>query len=115
MNEHSKVSMNLIAREELKKKLDRRDNFKLVNALGEWAFDAKHIPGSINISKIEDARKILDPDDEIVIYCSNPSCIASIIGYQLLTKMGYSKVKRYAGGIVDWEQAGYPLEGDLVT
>jgi hydroxyacylglutathione hydrolase len=107
--------MNLIAREELKKKLDRRDNFKLVNALGEWAFDAKHIPGSINISKIEDARKILDPDDEIVIYCSNPSCIASIIGYQLLTKMGYSKVKRYAGGIVDWEQAGYPLEGDLVT
>jgi rhodanese-related sulfurtransferase len=115
MNDDSKASMNLITREELKKKLDQGDKFKLVNALGEWAFDAKHIPGSINISKIEDARKILDPDDEIVIYCSNPSCIASIIGYQLLTKMGYSKVKRYAGGIVDWEQAGYPLEGDLVT
>jgi hypothetical protein len=37
--------------EELKKKLVRGDNFKLVNVLGEWAFDAKHIPGSINISK----------------------------------------------------------------
>jgi rhodanese-related sulfurtransferase len=111
---NSNLSMKLIGREELKEKLDRGDKFKLVNALGEWAFNAKHIPSSINISRIEDARKILDPNDEIVIYCSNPSCIASIIGYQLLTKMGYSKVRRYAGGIVDWEQAGYSLEGDFV-
>jgi rhodanese-related sulfurtransferase len=110
-----KLEMNLISREQLKQKLDLGDKFKLVNALGEWAFNAKHIPGSINISKIEDAKKILSPDDDIVIYCSNPSCIASIIGYQLLTKMGYSKIRRYAGGIVDWEQAGYPLEGDLVS
>jgi hypothetical protein len=49
----SKMSMNLISREELKEKLDRGDKFKLVNALGEWAFNAKHIPGSINISNIQ--------------------------------------------------------------
>jgi hypothetical protein len=55
--------MNLISREELKQKLDRGDKFKLVNALGEWAFNAKHIPGSINISKIEDAKKRLNPSD----------------------------------------------------
>jgi hypothetical protein len=39
----SKSSMNVISREELKEKLDRGDKFKLVNALGEWAFNAKHI------------------------------------------------------------------------
>ena len=55
----SKLSMNLISREELKEKLDRGDKFKLVNALGEWAFNAKHIPGSLNISRIENAKKIL--------------------------------------------------------
>lgn len=55
--------MNLISREELKQKLDRGDKFKLINALGELAFNAKHIPGSINISKIEDAKKILNPSD----------------------------------------------------
>ncbi len=93
--------MKLISREELKAKLDRGDNFKLVNASGEWAFNAKHAPGSINISKIEDARKFLDPNDDTVICCSNPSCIASIIGYQHLTNMGCSKVRRHAGGIVD--------------
>jgi hypothetical protein len=39
----SKLSMNLISREELKERLDRGDKFKLVNALGEWAFNAKHM------------------------------------------------------------------------
>jgi rhodanese-related sulfurtransferase len=110
-----KLLMNLISGEELKQKLDRGDKFKLVNALGEWAFNGKHIPGSINISKIEDAKKILNPRDEIIIYCSNTSCIASIIGYQLLTRMGYKNVRRYAGGIEDWEERGYPLEGSFVS
>jgi rhodanese-related sulfurtransferase len=32
-----------------------------------------------------------------------------------LTRMGYNKIRRYAGGIADWEQAGYPLEGDFVS
>src|SRR5687768_5146730 len=95
LNGESKLSMNLISREELKQKLDRGDKFKLVNALGEWAFNAKHIPGSINISKIEDAKKRLNPSDEIIMYCSNPSCIASVIGYQLLTNMSYKNVRRY--------------------
>ena len=109
LNGEFKLSMNLISREELKQKLDRGDKFKLINALGEWAFNAKHIPGSINISKIEDAKKRLSHGEEIIIYYSNTSCIASIIGYQLLTRMGYKNVRRYAGGIEDWEERGYPL------
>ena len=49
--------MNLISREELKEMLDRGDKFKLVNVLGEWAFEAKRIPGSINIKNMRDAKK----------------------------------------------------------
>jgi hypothetical protein len=53
---NSKLSMNLISREELKEKLDRRDKFGLVNALGKWAFEAKRIPGSINIRNMRDGK-----------------------------------------------------------
>lgn len=106
--------MNLISREELKERLDRGDQFKLVNTLGKWAFEAKRIPSSINISSIQDAKKMLDPHDDIVVYCSNPLCPASIIGYQVLVHDGYEKVRRYEGGLQDWEEAGYPLEGNLV-
>jgi rhodanese-related sulfurtransferase len=29
--------------------------------------------------------------------------------------MGYKNVRRYAGGIEDWKEAGYPLEGSFVS
>jgi hypothetical protein len=60
--------MDLISREELKTKLDRGDEFKLVMALGEWAFRAKHIPGSLNVSNPDKAAMLLKPEDEIVVY-----------------------------------------------
>jgi rhodanese-related sulfurtransferase len=31
-----------------------------------------------------------------------------------LERNGYKKIRRYAGGLQDWEEAGYPLEGSLV-
>ena len=103
--------MELIEREELKLKLDRGDDFKLIMVLGEWAYRAKHIPGSLNFSSIEDMQQ-LDKEEEIVVYCSDPSCIASRFAYERLTASGHTNVRRYAGGLNDWEEAGYPLEGE---
>ena len=107
--------MNVISREELKEKLDRGDDFKLVMTLGDWAYRLSHIPGSINVSSFEKAEELLQsvkPDDEIVVYCSDPLCIASQAGYRYLKELGYKNVRRYAGGLSDWQAAGYPLEGD---
>ena len=105
--------MNLISRDELKQKLDVGDDFKLVFVLGDWHFHAMHIPGSLNIHSPEVAMQQLDPDDDIVVYCSGEACIASRIAYNLLTAGGYKHVRRYAGGISDWSDAGYPVEGKM--
>jgi len=107
--------MKFISREELKEKLDRGDDFKLVMVLGDWAYRAKHIPGSLNISRMEDAGKSLNEDDEIVVYCSDEACVASQAAYHVLVNRGYKNVRRYAGGLSDWEDAGYPLEGEMVA
>lgn len=108
--------MNLISREELKAKLDRGDNFKLVMALSEWHYRAKHIPGSIWFSSQQDPNlKLLNPEDEIVIYCSDVHCVASHYAYESLEKAGFKNICRYEGGISAWEEAGYPLEGDWVA
>ena len=104
--------MNLISRDELKAKIDAGDDFKLVMVLSEWAFKAKRIPGSMNIDNITEASSMLDRDDEIVIYCSDETCPSSKYAYQQLVSGGYSNVRRYAGGISDWEDAGMPMEGD---
>ena len=106
--------MNLISRDELKEKIDRCDEFKLVMTLGEWAFRAKHIPGSINISSPDQCRQMLSLEDEIVVYCSGEACVSSRMAYKTLVDDGFENVRRYAGGLPDWEDAGYQLEGEMV-
>lgn len=106
--------MKLISRQELKEKLDRGDDFRLVMVLGEWAFRAKHIPGSIHFNTPEEGMAAVDKDEEIVVYCSGEVCIASLAAYTMLTANGYTNVRRYAGGLIDWEAAGYLLEGEMV-
>lgn len=107
--------MNLITRDQLKEKIDRGEDFRLVNCLEEWMFRAKRIPGSIHFESIKEALNSLDPKDEIIVYCSNPACTDSELYYQKLVDHGFQNVRRYEGGIADWEDAGYPLEGDRVA
>jgi rhodanese-related sulfurtransferase len=107
--------MNLIDREELKERLDNRDDITLVMVLSEWAYRAKHIPGSLHFLTTGEALKALDPDEEIVLYDSNPMCPASRMACNFLEARGFKRVRRYAGGLEDWEDAGYPLEGRLVA
>jgi rhodanese-related sulfurtransferase len=107
--------INVIGAQELQEKLVRGDSFKLVNALGNWEFEAKHIPGSLHLHTVEEAVRELSVDDEIVVYCSNPSCRASLELYKDLEQRGYRNLRRFAGGIVAWEDAGYPLEGKWVS
>ena len=124
--------MRLIEREELKEKLDRGDTFKLIMALDDWQYRAKHIPGSIPASAVlgSDMSKLshqegvkeaiqniltkLSLEDEIVVYCSHQSCVGSVYAYQALDKAGFKNVRRYPGGIADWESSGYPVEGEMV-
>ena len=103
-----------ITKEELKIKIERHDNFKLIFTMGEWHFQAMRIPGSIYVPSKDEAMKILKPEDEIIVYCSSPSCLASQIAYKQMKKYGLNNVKRYAGGISEWQEAGYPVEGDMV-
>ena len=104
-----------ISREQLRDKLARGEPFKLVMALNAWAFRAKHIPGSLHFDAPAQMFAALSPDDEIVVYCSNVGCHASVALLGVLRAAGYKNVRRYAGGLVDWEDAGLPLEGDWIT
>ena len=100
-----------IGRDELKAKLDAGEGIRLVMSLQRWAYEALHIPGSEHFDTPEQLLEALDVDDEIVVYCSDPSCVGSRFAYKKLVESGYTNVRRYAGGLSDWEAAGFPLEG----
>ena len=102
--------MNLITRDELRLKLERGDEFTLLMTMSAMAYCTKHIPSSEHFESTEDALAALDPDEEIVVYCADVYCAASIYAYRAFEREGYPRVRRYAGGVADWEEAGYRLE-----
>jgi rhodanese-related sulfurtransferase len=104
--------MSEIDRQTLRARLDRGDDFKLVMAARDWAFRAKHIPGSIHFKSDGELYAGLGKDDDVVVYCSNIDCHASVALIQKLRDRGYSNVTHYRGGLIDWEEAGLPVEGD---
>jgi rhodanese-related sulfurtransferase len=57
----------------------------------------------------------LSPEDDIVVYCTSDDCHASVALYHALVDHGYPNVRRYSGGLTDWEAAGLPLEGEWVA
>ena len=101
-----------IDRGELQRKIERGDEFRLVMALNEWAFRAKHIPGSEHFNTPDELFSSLRPDEEVVVYCTSIDCHSSIALYMALIDAGFMNVRRYSGGLSDWEAAGLPLEGD---
>jgi len=104
---------NYISKDELKRKIERGDRFRLCMALNEWHFEAARIPGSVLIPSKAVMMSILRPEEEIVVYCSDDSCFSSRLAVETLERAGYRNVWHYRGGLRKWMDAGYPLEGTM--
>ncbi len=111
----SRAGVPAVSRDELRAMLASGAPLKLVMAASDFGFRAKHIPRSIHLGThgAPDPRAAgLAKDDDIVVYCSNVDCNASVAAIAHLREQGYRNVRHYAGGLIDWEAAGLPVEGD---
>src|SRR5262245_16617645 len=96
---------------EVKARLDRGDQFHLVDVRedGEWAKD--HLPGAIHMGRgvIERDIEQTIPDKAapIVLYCGGG--FRSALAAENLQKMGYTNVESMDGGHRGWREQGYPL------
>lgn len=66
-----------ISRDELKQKIDRGDNFVLVETLAPETYHHAHLPRAINLPpgevKERAATVLPDKSAEIVVYCASPT------------------------------------------
>ena len=61
--------MESISANELKSKLEKKDNFKLVFTMSQWHWEAMRIPGSIHVDSFNKAEEVLtDKIEEIIVY-----------------------------------------------
>lgn len=97
--------------DQVKAKLDRGEQFRLVDVReeSEWARD--HLPRAEHMGKGVLERdvelRIPDPATEIVLYCGGG--YRSALAADNLQKMGYTNVFSMDGGIRGWREKRYPL------
>ena len=66
-----------ITRDELKRKIDRKEPVVIVEAQSPMMYDDAHLPGAVNLppGRVAELAPRLLPDKhaEIVVYCSGPT------------------------------------------
>ncbi len=88
----------------------------VIDARSAADFDGGHIPGAILVDYydlghyLDDLLPRLSRGEDIVIYCSGPSCDDSELLARELFALGYTKVLVFKGGIEEWEETGLPLQ-----
>src|SRR5213078_2620021 len=75
-----------------------------------------HLPGARNITLPQiDPKTSIDPAIErfgtIVVYGDDPASAEARGMTKRLMAVGYSGVRLFAGGIREWTERGYPVEG----
>jgi len=85
----------------------------VINVLPLEYYNDCHIKGSIQISfeEIEEKISSFDKDNHYVIYCADYPCMSSYYVAEMMTKKGFKHVWEYPGGMAEWYQKGYPIEG----
>ncbi len=108
----------LISRDEIKAQIDAKRAFLLVDVLPAEFYDEAHLPGAkdacvYEVTFLDQVRKLApDKDTPIVLYGSGPQNLASATAAEKLQHAGYRNVYDYRGGLEDWLDAGFSVEGN---
>ncbi|WP_076792440.1 rhodanese-like domain-containing protein [Chlorobium sp. KB01] len=88
-----------------------------VDARSEYAYYKLHIKGALSLSdsrfdeQFPDFRNKQAVNSPVIVYCANASCGKARHVAKMLIKKGYRSVRVFSGGLVEWVNAGFPVEG----
>lgn len=90
----------------IKKLLDEKANFVLIDARPKRMFDKGSIPGAVNISDSEFDKHVdklpADKATPLIYFCGGLECVLSNKSADKARKLGYTNVKTYVEGYPEW-------------
>jgi adenylyltransferase/sulfurtransferase len=92
-----------ITPQELARRLQRGDDFDLIDVREQWEWDASRIAGArlIPLGELEHAAGQLDRAREVIVHCKSGGRSAKAA--RLLVERGFARVSNLAGGITRWQ------------
>lgn len=107
----AKKRVKEVSVDEIKNRLDRGQQFLLIDVREESEFAKDHLPGAIHLGRGVIERdveeRVPDLNAPLVLYCGGG--FRSALAADNLQKMGYGNVLSMDGGIREWREKNYPL------
>lgn len=104
----------LMSSTELNQRIEKGEDFVLIDILNPDDFEQEHIPGAINMPLPElrqRAKNDLSKNQRIVVYGHDHDDTSSNEAATLLEELGFRKVADFDGGIMAWKKAGFLTDG----
>lgn len=98
--------------QELKEKIDNKENFVFIDCREQDEWNEAHIPGAtlVPLSKFEEKYESALPDKNAAIVIQCRSGKRSMNACMFLLSKGYKNLTNLEGGIMAWSEAGYPIK-----
>src|SRR5438874_2170608 len=109
-----KLKIARITPEELKRRLDAREDVVIVDLRHSLEFDAEPqtIFGAVHMdpADLEEAIEVIPRDREIVLFCSCPNEATAAQMALRLRSRGITRIRPLAEGLEGWRKRGFPLQ-----
>jgi rhodanese-related sulfurtransferase len=103
--------IELLTKEELVKRLRRKDDLLVLDVRPREEYAAGHVPGAVSIPVAELKRRLkeLPKNKEIVAYCRGAFCAFAPEAARYLDRKGF-RTRVLEEGLPDWQATGLPIE-----
>jgi rhodanese-related sulfurtransferase len=85
-----------------------------VDARHEMFYKQQHIPGALHVyfknAEVNPALESMDKERSYIVYCKSSRCDQAHRLARAMFTAGFKKIAIFTGGMVDWLDAGYPVE-----
>jgi membrane protein DedA with SNARE-associated domain/rhodanese-related sulfurtransferase len=109
-----KLRIARITPEELKRRMDAREDMIIVDLRHELEFDAEPqtIYGAVRMdpADLEEAIEVIPRDREIVLFCSCPNEATAAQMALRLRSRGITRIRPLAEGLDGWRKRGFPMQ-----
>ena len=107
-----KGAIRQVSLDDLKRRLDAKEDIVLVDVREKDEWRTGFIPGAVHLPRgfleMQAEQRLPDKNARIVTYCAGG--IRSAFAAKVLTDLGYTHVESANPGFVRWKDVGYPVE-----
>jgi rhodanese-related sulfurtransferase len=104
--------IRFISLQHLQRMMEGGEPFILLDVRSKEDYAREHIKGarSLPLEELDRAKQLFKPGDNIIVYCDSFVCSASSSAAKLLSRMGFTGVRDFKGGLREWKINGLPTE-----